>query len=227
MAASADSPASTVIVAAVLQQEVVALFEPIARGGIVMIPLLLCSIVALIVALERWLYLRSAKVDSGTLMDKIRAALERSSPQEARGVCEATSGPVARVLGAALARFDMPKDDLREVAREVGLAEQGVMEGHLPVLATMITVAPLLGLLGTISGLIKVFNVMAGGPISEATVLSQGIAEALITTFAGLCIAIPFLVIYNSLAGKVEALTREIELRVTELLNIQTASTPQ
>lgn len=189
-----------------------------------MVPLLLCSVVALVVSVERWLYLRHARVDSPRLMTKIRSALERSSPEEARGVCEATPGPVARVLSATLAHFDVPKDDLREVAREVALAETPVLDGHLPVLATMVTIAPLLGLLGTISGLIKVFHVIAGGQIGDATALSRGIAEALITTFTGLCIAIPFLVVYNSLSGRVESLVHEIELRVTELLNLQTIS---
>jgi len=197
-------------------------FEPIARGGIVMIPLLLCSVIALIVSVERWLYLRNANADSEQLMGKVRSALQRSSPQEARGVCEATPGPVARVLSATLAHFGMPKEDLREVAREVALAQQPVLEGHLSVLATMVTIAPLLGLLGTISGLIKVFHVMAGGGIGDASALSQGIAEALITTFTGLCIAIPFMVVYNWLSGRVESLTHEMERRVTELLNIQT-----
>jgi len=189
-----------------------------------MIPLLLCSIIALVVSIERWLYLKSARVDSEKLMAKIRAALERSSPQEAKGICEATPGPVARVLASTLAHFEMAKEDLREVARELALAQQPALDGHLPVLATMVTVSPLLGLLGTISGLIKIFNVIHGGRIGDSAALSGGIAEALITTFTGLCIAIPFLVIYNSLSGRVEALTHEIELRVTELLNLQTAS---
>jgi biopolymer transport protein ExbB len=199
------------------------LFDPIVRGGVVMIPLILCSIVALVISIERWLYLKNARVDTARLMGKIRAALDNGSVEQARGICEATPGPVARVLGASLARFDMPKEDLREVAREEALAQQPVLDGHLPALATMVTVAPLLGLLGTISGLIKVFHVIAGGGIGDATALSRGIAEALITTFTGLTIAIPFLIVYNSLSGRVEALTHEIELRVTELLNLQTA----
>jgi biopolymer transport protein ExbB len=198
------------------------LFDPIVRGGIVMVPLILCSIVALVVSIERWLYLKSARVDGDKLMAKVRAALERSSPEEARGVCEATAGPVARVLAATLARFEMPKDDLREVAREVALAEQPTLEGHLPVLATIVTVSPLLGLLGTISGLIKIFHAIGGGSIADPSLLPAGIAEAMITTFTGLAIAIPFLVVYNSLSSRVEAVTHDIELRVTELLNIQT-----
>ena len=197
------------------------MFEPIARGGIVMVPLLLCSVIALLVSIERWLYVCHARVDTARLMGRIRSALERSSPEEARGVCAATPGPVARVLSATLAHFDMPKEDLREVAREVALAESPVLDGHLPWLATIVTIAPLLGLLGTISGLIKVFHVIAGGGIGNPAALSQGIAEALITTFTGLAIAIPFLVVYNSLAGRVDSLMHEVELRVTELLNLQ------
>ncbi len=200
------------------------MFDPIVRGGIVMIPLLLVSVVALVISIERWLYLRNSQVDTSQLMGRIRAALDGGSVEQARGICEATPGPVARVLGASLAHFDMPKDDLREVAREEALTQQPILDGHLPVLATMVTVAPLLGLLGTISGLIKVFHVIAGGGIGDATALSAGIAEALITTFAGLTIAIPFLIIYNSLSGRVDAMTHEIELRVTELLNLQTAT---
>jgi biopolymer transport protein ExbB len=199
-------------------------FDPILKGGIVMIPLLLCSVIALVISIERWLYLRHARVDTSRLMGKIRSALDEGSTQQARGNCEATPGPVARVLGASLAHFDMPKEDLREVAREEALAQQPVLDGRLPVLATMVTIAPLLGLLGTISGLIKVFHVIAGGGIGDATQLSGGIAEALITTFTGLSIAIPFLVVYNALSGRVEGLMHEIELRVTELLNLQTAN---
>jgi len=196
-------------------------FEPIVRGGPVMIPLLLCSVVALVIAIERWLYLRNANVDTTRMMFRIRAALERESPEEARGVCEATPGPVARVLAATLAHYDMPKDDLREVAREVALAEQPNLDKHLPILATIVTIAPLLGLLGTISGLIRIFHAVSGDKMGGPLALSGGIAEALITTFTGLAIAIPFLVVYNGLSTRVETLLNEIELRVTELLNIQ------
>lgn len=203
------------------------MFDPIVRGGIVMIPLLAVSVIALIIAIERWLYLKNARVDTTRLMGKVRSALDSGSVDQARGICDATPGPVARVLSATLTHFDMPKDDLREVAREVALGEQPVLDGHLPVLATMVTIAPLLGLLGTISGLIRVFQVIAGGQIGDATALSAGIAEALITTFTGLCIAIPFMVVYNSLSGRVDSLLHEIERRVTELLNIQSAARAQ
>lgn len=197
------------------------MIELIQRGGIIMIPLLLCSLTAVAVAVERWLYLRHARSDSDKLMNKVRAALERSSTQEARGICEATSGPVARILSILLADFHLPKDELRQLAKEAALAELPAMEGQLTLLETMTRVAPLLGLLGTIWGLIKVFNVIGGGAIGDVTKLSSGIGDALICTFTGLCIAIPSLVAYNLLARRVDNLVNEVELRVAELLNLQ------
>jgi biopolymer transport protein ExbB len=194
----------------------------ISRGGVVMVPLILCSIVAVIIAVERWLYLRNARVDTDKLMGKVRAALERSSPQEARGVCEATPGPVSRVMAGVLSHFHMNRDDLRDTAKEIGLAEMPALDGHLSLLATMVTVAPLLGLLGTISGLIKVFHVVSGGAgnITDVAHLSGGIGDALICTFTGLSIAIPSLIIHNIFASRTDALTTDIELRVSELLNL-------
>jgi len=194
--------------------------QSIARGGVVMIPLLLCSIVALIVTVERWLYLRHAAADTARLMGKIRLALDRGSSEEARGACEATPGPVARVLASTLAHFHLPKEELREMAREVALAEQPGLDRRLPALATIVTISPMLGLLGTVAGLIRIFHAVAGDSIGSAAGLSKGISEALICTFAGLAIAVPFLVVYNALAAKVDTVVNDIELRTTEVLNL-------
>jgi biopolymer transport protein ExbB len=103
----------------------------------------------------------------------------------------------------------------------VAMAEQPLLDRYLNVLATIVTVSPLLGLLGTILGLIRIFHAVAGDQMGSTAALSGGIAIALITTFTGLAIAIPFLVIYNGFSTRVEAVINEIELRVTELLNLQ------
>lgn len=87
------------------------------------------------------------------------------------------------------------------------------------LLSTIITISPMLGLLGTISGLIKIFNVISGEEIGNYTALSAGIAEALITTFTGLLIAIPFMIVYNALSGKIDDIINEMEKRATELMN--------
>jgi len=193
-------------------------FELFSRGGPIMWPLLLCSVVALAISLERFFFLRRVHVDGEKLMRAVNACLARGNPAEAKGICEATPGPVAKVLAAALAHPELRKDDIRDSVRAVALAEVPVLERYLPSLGTVVTISPLLGLLGTISGLMKVFNVIAGGQIDNYRKLSVGIAEALITTFAGLAIAIPFLVVYNSLSSRVDSLVNEMEQRVSELL---------
>lgn len=181
-------------------------------------PLLLCSVVALAISIERFFFLRRVHVDGEKLMRTVNECLGRGSPAEAKGICEATPGPVAKVLAAALAQPELPKAEIRDSVRAVALAEVPVLERYLPSLSTVVTISPLLGLLGTISGLMKVFRVISGGGIGNYTQLSVGIAEALITTFAGLSIAIPFLVVYNGLSSKVDSLVNEMEQRVAELL---------
>jgi biopolymer transport protein ExbB len=188
------------------------------RGGYVMWPLLLCSVVALAISIERFFFLRRVQVNGEKLMRAVNACLARGNPAEAKGICEATPGPVAKVLAAALAHPEMSKSDMRDSVRAVALAEIPVLERYLPTLSTVVTVSPLLGLFGTISGLMKVFKVISGGQIGNYQQLSVGIAEALITTFAGLAIAIPFLVVYNSLSSRVDSLVNEMEQRVAELL---------
>jgi len=193
-------------------------FDIFSRGGPIMWPLLLCSIVALAISLERFFFLRRVHVDGEKLMRAVNQCLARGSAAEGKGICEATPGPVAKVLAAALARPELPKAEIRDSVRAVALAEVPALERYLPSLSTVVTISPLLGLLGTISGLMKVFRVIAGGGIGNYNQLSVGIAEALITTFAGLSIAIPFLVVYNALSSKVDSLVNEMEQRVAELL---------
>jgi biopolymer transport protein ExbB len=188
------------------------------RGGPIMWPLLLCSVVALAISIERFFFLRRVHINGEKLMRTVNSCLARGAIAEAKGICEATPGPVAKVLAAALSQPELPKADIRDSVRAVALAEIPVLERYMPSLATVVTISPLLGLLGTISGLMKVFNVISGGQIDNYQKLSVGIAEALITTFAGLAIAIPFLVIYNSLSSRVDSLVNEMEQRVSELL---------
>lgn len=194
------------------------MFEIFSRGGLIMWPLLLCSAVALAISIERFFFLRRVHVDGEKLMRAVNRCLGSNNAAEAKGICEATPGPVAKVLAAALARPELPKSDIRDSVRAVALAEIPVLERYLPTLATVVTISPLLGLLGTISGLMKIFRVIAGGQIGNPEALSAGIAEALITTFTGLAIAIPFMVIYSGLSSRVDSLVNEMEQRVAELL---------
>ncbi|MEW5946647.1 MAG: MotA/TolQ/ExbB proton channel family protein [bacterium] len=184
-----------------------------------MYPLILCSVAALAICIEKLYHLNRAKVAPEKLMEKIKGAVRKKDYQNAIGYCDATPGPVARVLKTAIELRDLPMEEVKEGVNEAVLSETPRMERFLPALSTIVTISPLLGLLGTIAGLMRLFNVIAEGEIGNSAALSGGIAEALITTAAGLVIAIPFLALHNYLSGRVDALINDMEKGVVEFLN--------
>ncbi len=195
------------------------IFELISKGGPVMYPLILCSIVALAIVIERFYSLGRAATDPKKLMDKVKDALRKKDYRVAVGFCEATPGPVAKVLTTAIELHELPLEEQREGVNEAFLSETPRMERGLAILSTIVTISPLLGLLGTITGLMELFNVIAGGELGNSEALSAGIAQALITTATGLSIAILFLILHNIVATRVEKLINQMEKAVTELIN--------
>ncbi|HOY61933.1 MAG: Biopolymer transport protein ExbB [bacterium ADurb.Bin236] len=196
-----------------------AIVDIMTKGGPVMWPLLLCSIVALAITIERFYSLSRAGADPEKLIGKVKDALKKKDYRVAVGYCEATPGPVAAALATAIDLHDLELEELKEGVNEAFLKEAPRMERGLPILSTLVTVAPLLGLLGTITGLMKLFSVIAGGHIGNSEQLSGGIAEALITTATGLTIAIIFMIFHNLLAARVDRIINQMEKSVTELVN--------
>jgi len=152
-------------------------------------------------------------------MAKVKKALQNGDSRVAVGYCDATPGPVARVLSTAIDLLDLTPEQIREGVNEAYLDETPRLERGLPTLSTIVTISPLLGLLGTIAGLMSLFRVIAGGEIGNSEALSGGIAQALITTATGLTIAIIFLIIHNFLQTRVDRILNQMEKTVTELLN--------
>jgi len=189
------------------------------KGGLAMYPLLLCSILGVAITIERLYSLSRANVDPKKLMDKVKEALRKKDYRVAVGYCDATPGPVAKAISAVIDLHNLPPEDIKEGVNEAVLSEVPRLERGLPTLSTVITISPLLGLLGTITGLMKLFNVIAGGDIGNSEALSRGIAEALITTATGLILAITFLFFHNILATRVDKIINRIEKSVTELMN--------
>lgn len=196
-----------------------AILDIIAKGGPVMWPLLLLSVIALGITIERFYSLRGARTDTAKLMEKVKSALKSRDARVAVGYCDATPGPVARVLSTAIDLLGLSSEEIKEGVDETFLEEKPRLERGLTGLSTIVTISPLLGLLGTIAGLMELFQVIAGGEIGNSEALSGGIAEALITTATGLTIAIIFLIFHNILASQVERITNQMEKSVTELLN--------
>jgi biopolymer transport protein ExbB len=202
------------------------MFYWIPKGGVVMYPIIFCSIVALAVVIERIYHLHRARIDTKKFMDEIANILRRNKIIEGIEMCDKTPGPIAHIVKAGILKHDRPKQEIKEAIEEAGLYEVPRLEKRLPMLATIAHIAPLLGLLGTVTGMIKCFQVIQEkstslNPVSPGD-LAGGIWEALVTTVAGLVVAIPTFVAYNYLVNRVNGMILDMEKSATDLINILT-----
>ena len=198
----------------------------IIKGGPIMYPIILCSIIALAIVIERIFHLYRANIDTKKFMDEIANKLRRNKIMESIEMCENTPGPIAHILKAGILKHDRPKEEIKETIEEAGLYEVPRLEKNLPVLSTIAHIAPLLGLLGTVCGMVRCFQVIQEKsaslyPVSPGD-LAGGIWQALITTVVGLSIAIPTYVAYNYLVNKVDGFVLDMERSATDLINILT-----
>jgi biopolymer transport protein ExbB len=184
----------------------------IVKGGLVMIPLLLCSIISLAVTIERLLYWR--RVSSKQPIEQMLSSIEHGKLNEARARGEESSLPAARVLAAGLAHRNPSYSKAMEVAAQ---AELPILKRRLVILDTIITLAPLLGLLGTITGMISSFGIMSDAGLGQPHAVTGGVAEALIATATGLLIAILTLVPYNYFSSRAEKEMESIEYFASRL----------
>lgn len=189
------------------------------EGGPVMWPLLLFSIVALAVIVERWWALRKAKINVNEFLAKVRKALiVNKSIRDAIKVCEQYRGPVASIMKAALLKYGQPKEDIEKTIENAALHELSRLEKRLVILASIANVAPLLGFFGTVAGMINSFEALAAQGLSNPGAVAAGISEALITTAAGLAVAIPVQLAYNYFMSSINKSVRDIELSTNMLL---------
>lgn len=191
------------------------------KGGPIMIPLLLCSVLALAIAFERILYLLRTSQDPERALRLISVAVERNRIADAIAAVQRLKGQIGSLAAAALTNANRPRAELEAEIRAAGDREVFLLENHLPILDMVVTVAPLLGLLGTVLGLIKNFRVLAETPqLLEAGALSAGIAEALITTAAGLTIAAPAFVLHVYITGLIDRRILEMGEFGSSLVNL-------
>ncbi|NLN93056.1 MAG: MotA/TolQ/ExbB proton channel family protein [Candidatus Hydrogenedens sp.] len=195
----------------------------IIQGGILMWPIMMCSVIGLAIIIERIFVLRRADIDTREFMDVMRQVLRQNRIREAIEICDETEAPVARILKAGILKHDRSKEDIREAIEDAGRFEIPRLERHLSALATCSTIAPLLGLLGTVQGMIKAFSEIQNkrGQVNPSD-LAEGIGNALITTAAGLTVAIPILVVHNYFITRVDNMVLEMELSASELIELLT-----
>jgi len=170
----------------------------LANGGLMMWLLLLVSAIAVAVFIERFLHYHRAQINSSEFLNGVKTVLKRDNVVEALSICDATPGPVARLVKTAILNREHGRDRVREALEEAGLAEVPRLEEKLNLLATIAQIAPLLGLLGTILGFIQTFRLMqAEGLHAHVGQLSTGVWQALVCAAAGLAVAIPTHAGYN------------------------------
>jgi len=196
-----------------------------AKGGICMHPLLLCVIVGLVLIIERMWTLWRARIDTRDLMINVVRALRQEGAQGALRVCEGTRGPIAAMLHSGLMRAHRGPEAVEKAIQTAGAIEMAFLERGLLALATISNVAPLLGFLGTVTGMIKAFAAIAAAEQVSAKLVARGIEEALITTAAGLMIAVPVSAFYAYFVLAIDRFVLEMEEAsaevVDELLDIE------
>ena len=198
----------------------------LANGGVMLWLILLTSAVAVAVFIERFLHFHRAQINSMEFLNGVRTVLKRDNVVEALSICDATPGPVARLVKTAILNRDHGRERVREALEEAGLAEVPRLEEKLNLLATIAQIAPLLGLLGTVMGFIQTFALMEGkGLGAHIGDLSTGVWKALICAAAGLAVAIPAHAGYNYLVSRVNSIVLDMERAATDIVNIVTEET--
>lgn len=196
------------------------MLEIIVAGGWLMVPIILCSILALAIVVERFWALRDARVVPRNLVSQVWRWCQASELGQQQIMALRGGSPLGRVLAAGLLNMQHSREVMKESLEEAGRQVVLELEKYLNTLGTIASISPLLGLLGTVFGMIKVFTAITIQGTGNPGVLAGGISEALITTAAGLTVAIPSLMFYRYFRGKVDALTLRMEEEALKLVEV-------
>ena len=187
------------------------IFEFLQKGGYLMIPIAICSVLSLAVIIEKLISLRTKKIIVPEVKSIINSLTSEDDINLALSVCDQHKGVLSNLMKMVLQHKGTSYLAVRDELSDNGRQEVRILEKGLVILETIAAVTPILGLLGTVVGMIKVFNVISVQGVGKASALSGGISEALITTAAGLTVGIPALIFYNYFSKKTEDLILDIE----------------
>lgn len=217
-----DSLATT---APQLTQEVaqnnISLWEMATKGGWIMLVLALLSVVCIYIFVERIIFIRKAGKDDPRFMDRIRDYIQSGEAKSALRYCQGENTPAARMIERGITRLGRPTSDIQTAIENVGNVEVARLEKGLPVVATIAAAAPMIGFLGTVTGMVRAFYEMSNaGNNVDITLLSGGIYEAMITTVGGLVVGIIALFAYNYLVSCVDKVVNKMESKTVEFMDI-------
>ena len=197
------------------------------KGGFIMIPLLILSLVSIYIFVERYLALRKAAADDVTFMKRIKDYIHDGEVESAENLCKKTDTPYARLIGKGISRIGRPMNDVLVAIENVGNIEVARLGKGFTWLATTAAGAPMLGFLGTVTGMVKAFfSLASAGNSANISILAGGIYEALVTTVAGLVVGIIALFAYNYLTARVNHIMNQLENKTMEFMDLlnETAS---
>ncbi|MCM8785743.1 MAG: MotA/TolQ/ExbB proton channel family protein [Candidatus Omnitrophica bacterium] len=193
----------------------------VVKGGYIMIPIFICGVLTLAIIIERFIYLKNSQIDSERFISEIENLIKKRKIREAIEKCEKYNKPVPNIIKAGLLKLDRTRDEIKETIEDSANHQIPELEKYLVILATIAVISPLLGLLGTVTGMIKAFMVieMKEGLVHPGE-LARGIWEALITTVGGLVVAIPAYLSYNYFVSYINNLILEMEKSATRLIDL-------
>ena len=196
------------------------MFELFQSGGLLMWPILACSVLAFAIVCERFWALNNRAVTPSNLTQEVQQLIERKDINPAKIQMLRESSPLGRILAAGLENISSGRYVMKDAIEEAGRHVVHELERFLNSLGTIAAITPLLGLLGTVIGMIKVFAAITSFGVGDPTILASGISEALITTATGLGVGIPSLMFYRYFKGKVNSLTINLEQEALRLVEI-------
>lgn len=202
-------------------EEKMSLFSMVLKGGFFMIPLAILSVMAVYIFFERYSTIRKARREDPAFMNMIRDFVASGNIHAAQDLCNKTDQPLARMLAKGVMRIGRPLKDIETSVENVGKIEIGKLEKNMGTLATIAGAAPMIGFLGTVTGMIRAFyNMSKAGNNIDPAVLSGGIYEAMLTTAAGLIVGIIAYIGYNLLVSMIDKVVHTVEARSVEFLDL-------
>jgi biopolymer transport protein ExbB len=197
------------------------LWNALVKGGWILVPIGICSLVSIAVVLERLYTLRRARIVPWRTVEEVKRELIRSRIGDALELCQKSWHPVSRILEAGILKHREPRAAIKEAMEDAGRQEVEILERHLDLLAFIANFTPLLGLLGTVLGLIRIFGVLHDVKnVGDPSVMAGGVAEALVNTAAGLAVAIPALFFHHHFQKRAQRFTLRMEKVALEVLEI-------
>ncbi|MDD3687468.1 MAG: MotA/TolQ/ExbB proton channel family protein [Bacteroidales bacterium] len=202
-------------------EKTLSLLDLATKGGVIMIVLGVLSVYAVYLFIDRFIAIRKAQREQRSFMDSIKSNIFAGKIDSALDLCKTQEGPLARMIEKGVARIGRPLSDVNIAVENVGKQEVAKLEKGLPTLATIAGGAPMLGFLGTVTGMVSAFYAMANaGNNLDIQVLSSGIYEALVTTVGGLIVGIMAYFAYNILVARITNLVAQLEAKTTEFMDI-------